>query len=91
MVGHEIVGDDMQAVVLRLAHGDEVRAEAGAMMYMTDNIDMDSKMEGGLLGGLKRSIPGVSPRSIPPWTTTSSGSAESRRRSSAARGCSSRR
>jgi uncharacterized protein (TIGR00266 family) len=54
MVGHEIIGDDMQAVILSLAPGDEVRAEAGAMMFMTDAIEMDSKMEGGFLGGLKR-------------------------------------
>ena len=56
MVGHEIVGDDMQAVILSLAPGDEVRAEAGAMMFMTETIDMDSKMEGGFLGGLKRAF-----------------------------------
>jgi uncharacterized protein (TIGR00266 family) len=56
MVGHEIIGDDMQAVILSLAPGDEVRAEAGAMMYMTDSIDMDSKMDGGFLGGLKRTF-----------------------------------
>ena len=54
MVTHEIIGDDMQAVILSLAPGDEVRAEAGAMMYMSDSIEMDAKMEGGLLGGLRR-------------------------------------
>jgi uncharacterized protein (TIGR00266 family) len=56
MVQHEIIGDDMQAVILSLAAGDQVRAEAGAMMYMTDSIEMDAKMEGGLLGGLKRKL-----------------------------------
>jgi len=56
MVTHEIIGDDMQAVILTLGQGDAVRAEAGAMMYMTDGIDMDAKMEGGLLGGLKRKL-----------------------------------
>ena len=56
MVQHEIIGDDMQAVILTLSQGDAVRAEAGAMMYMTDGIDMDAKMEGGLLGGLKRKL-----------------------------------
>jgi uncharacterized protein (TIGR00266 family) len=56
MVQHEIIGDDMQAVVLSLGSGDTIRAEAGAMMYMTDGIDMDSKMDGGLLGGLKRKL-----------------------------------
>ena len=56
MVKHEIVGDDMQAVVLRLGRGDVVRAEAGAMMYMTQGIDMDAKLDGGFLGGLKRKL-----------------------------------
>jgi uncharacterized protein (TIGR00266 family) len=54
MISHEIIGDDMQAVVITMGPGDEVRAEAGAMTYMTDGIDMDARMEGGLLGGLKR-------------------------------------
>jgi len=56
MITHEILGDDMQAVVLTLAQGDVVRAEAGALMYMTDAIEMDAKMDGGLLGGLKRKL-----------------------------------
>lgn len=54
MVNHEIIGDDMQAVILTLGGGDAVRAEAGAMMFMTDAVEMDAKMEGGVLGGLKR-------------------------------------
>ena len=56
MIDHEIIGDDMQAVVLTLGGGDVVRAEAGALMYMTDAIEMEAKMEGGLLGGLKRKL-----------------------------------
>src|SRR5947208_2997999 len=54
MISHEIIGDDMQAVVISMSAGDEVRAEAGAMTYMTDGIEMDARMQGGLLGGLKR-------------------------------------
>jgi uncharacterized protein (TIGR00266 family) len=54
MVQHEIIGDDMQAVIISMGQGDEIRAEAGAMMYMTDGVEMDAKMEGGFLGGLKR-------------------------------------
>ena len=54
MINHEIIGDDMQAVILTMGPGDAVRAEAGAMMFMTDSIEMDAKMEGGFLGGLKR-------------------------------------
>jgi uncharacterized protein (TIGR00266 family) len=54
LVNHEIIGDDMQAVILTLGPGDEIRAEAGAMTFMTEGIEMDSRMQGGLLGGLKR-------------------------------------
>jgi uncharacterized protein (TIGR00266 family) len=46
----------MQAVILTMGSGDVLRAEAGAMMFMTDAIEMDAKMEGGLLGGLKRTF-----------------------------------
>ena len=56
MVTHEIIGDDMQAVILSLGAGEEVRAEAGAMMFMTDAIEMDAQMEEGLLGGFKRKL-----------------------------------
>jgi uncharacterized protein (TIGR00266 family) len=56
MITYEIIGDDMQAVVVSMASGDEIRAEAGAMTYMTDGIEMDARMPGGLLGGLKRKL-----------------------------------
>jgi uncharacterized protein (TIGR00266 family) len=51
---YELIGDDMQAVVILLKRGETVRAEAGSMMFKTDGITLDAKMEGGLLGGLKR-------------------------------------
>jgi uncharacterized protein (TIGR00266 family) len=54
MVTHEIIGDDMQAVVFSMGAGDEVRAQAGAMTYMTDGITMDARLQGGLVAGLKR-------------------------------------
>jgi uncharacterized protein (TIGR00266 family) len=44
----------MQAIVMAMGAGDVIRAEAGTLMYMTDGVEMDAKMEGGLLGGLKR-------------------------------------
>ena len=56
MISHEIIGDDMQAVVVSMNGGDEVRAEAGAMTYMTDGIEMDARMTGGILGGLTRKL-----------------------------------
>lgn len=51
---YELIGDDMQAVVLKLKKGETIRAEAGSMMYMSANMNMDARMDGGILGGLKR-------------------------------------
>lgn len=56
MITHEIAGDDMQALILTLASGDAIRAEAGAMTFMTDGVEMDARLDGGLLGGLKRKL-----------------------------------
>jgi uncharacterized protein (TIGR00266 family) len=65
---HQIIGDDIQAVVLNLSPGEAVRAEAGAMLYMTDSIEMNTTVgtgkEDGLMGalmtGLKRAVSGDS-------------------------------
>jgi uncharacterized protein (AIM24 family) len=56
VVDYELIGDDMQMVVITLDPGEAVLAEAGAMCYMTAGIDMDTRMdphgEGGLFGSL---------------------------------------
>lgn len=65
---HQIIGDDIQAVALSLAPGETVRAEAGAMLYMSDSIEMNTQVgtnkEGGMVGalmsGLKRAVSGDS-------------------------------
>lgn len=65
---HQILGDDIQAVVLNLSPGEAVRAEAGAMLYMTDSVEMNTSVgtgnETGLMGalmtGLKRAVAGDS-------------------------------
>ena len=51
---YKIIGDVMQALTIDLQSGEEVSAEAGAMLYMTDGIRLDAKMKGGLLKGLAR-------------------------------------
>ena len=53
-LNYEIIGDDMQAVKIRLKEKQNINAETGAFMYMDSNIAMDTHMEGGVLGGLKR-------------------------------------
>jgi uncharacterized protein (TIGR00266 family) len=57
-VDYEIVGDDMQFVRIVLDPGEAVVAEAGAMMYLEDGIEMDtifgdgSQQQQGFVGAL---------------------------------------
>lgn len=46
-VDHEIVGDDMQMVIVDLDPGETVIAEAGAMNYMEQDIEFAAKMGDG--------------------------------------------
>jgi len=60
MVKEIIYGDDMQIVEVELSTNESMRAEAGAMLYMTQGIDMDTSTKGGILKGLKRAFTGES-------------------------------
>lgn len=60
IVDYKIFGDDMQMVEIELDPGEGVRAEAGAMMYMDDGIEMQTSTGGGLFKGFKRMITGES-------------------------------
>lgn len=51
---YKIVGDVMQALQITLRGGEEVFAEAGAMLYMNPGIELQAKMQGGLMKGLMR-------------------------------------
>src|SRR5437763_11168738 len=51
---YKIVGDDMQAVQIELRSGEEIYAQAGAMLYMGPGIDLQAKMQGGIVKGLRR-------------------------------------
>jgi uncharacterized protein (TIGR00266 family) len=44
------------AVVVALEPGEKLTSEAGAMMFVSGDIDMDVDMPGGITGGLKRSM-----------------------------------
>jgi uncharacterized protein (TIGR00266 family) len=57
---YTIIGDDMQLVEIELDPGEGVRAEAGAMMYMVDGIEMQTSTGGGLFKGFKRMVTGES-------------------------------
>lgn len=60
IIDYKIFGDDMQLVEIELDPGEGVRAEAGAMTYMTQGIEMVTEASGGLMGGLKRAVTGES-------------------------------
>jgi uncharacterized protein (TIGR00266 family) len=68
IIEHEIIGEDLQGVVITLDPGEAVVAEAGAMMFMEDGVEMATHLsmsEGkGLLGKLfeagKRAVMGES-------------------------------
>jgi uncharacterized protein (TIGR00266 family) len=49
-----ISGDVMQALQINLRNGEEVFAEAGSMLYMGPGIELQAKMQGGVMKGLMR-------------------------------------
>jgi uncharacterized protein (TIGR00266 family) len=51
---YRIVGDVMQALEITLKHGEEVFAEAGSMLYMSSGVELQAKMQGGVMKGLMR-------------------------------------
>ncbi len=60
VIDYKIHGDDMQIVEVELDPNEGVRAEAGAMMYMEDGIQMQTSAEGGAFKGFKRMLTGES-------------------------------
>lgn len=60
VIDYQIFGDDMQIVEIELDPGEGVRAEAGAMMYMEQGIQMQTGTGGGMFRGFKRMISGES-------------------------------
>ncbi len=67
-IDYEIIGDDLQAVVITLDPQEACVAEAGAMMYMEDDLEMATQLSmkdgGGIFGRLfeagKRMVAGES-------------------------------
>ena len=67
VLDYELIGDDLQAVIVTLDPGETVIAEAGAMMFMEQGIEMNTTLDpnrqgGGMLGklfsGAKRVLSG---------------------------------
>ena len=60
VIEYKIFGDDMQLVEVELDPGEGVRAEAGMMMFMEDDLEMQTSTGGGIFQGFKRMITGES-------------------------------
>lgn len=60
VIDYQIVGDDMQAVIITLDPNEGVRSESGAMLFMTDGIQMNTGAQGGFWKGIKRKFAGES-------------------------------
>ena len=57
---YTLTGDNLQFVTMEIQPGEMVWAEAGALVYISGNINMEAKLQGGLLKGLKRTLAGES-------------------------------
>ena len=60
LIGYCVFGSDLQLVEIELDPGEGVQAEVGAMTYMEDGIEMQTRAEGGLFKGLARKVTGES-------------------------------
>lgn len=59
-IDYKIIGDDIQAVEIELDPNEAVRAEAGALLFMEDGIQMQTGTGGGIFSGFKRMLTGES-------------------------------
>ena len=60
IVEYTIFGDDLQLVEIQLDPHEEIRAEAGTMIYMEKGIEMQTGMGGGVFKGVQRIFTGES-------------------------------
>eukprot|EP00545_Synedropsis_sp_CCMP1620_P001528 CAMPEP_0119005354 /NCGR_PEP_ID=MMETSP1176-20130426/1665_1 /TAXON_ID=265551 /ORGANISM="Synedropsis recta cf, Strain CCMP1620" /LENGTH=304 /DNA_ID=CAMNT_0006957143 /DNA_START=190 /DNA_END=1104 /DNA_ORIENTATION=+ len=57
-VASKVDGNESQVVTIQLAPGQVLRAESGAMMYMTEGVTMETTTGGGMSSGFKRMLTG---------------------------------
>ena len=57
-MNYQIWGEPMPAVTIRLEQGESIYTQSGGMSWMTDSIEMDTNLRGGLFKGLGRMFSG---------------------------------
>ena len=53
---YEIFGENLPAVTIHLDIGESVYTQSGGMTWMSSDLQMETNMKGGLMGGLKRML-----------------------------------
>lgn len=57
---YDITGDNLELVTVELGANEKIYAEAGAMVHMSANMNMQAKAKGGILKGIGRKFMGES-------------------------------
>ena len=57
---YDLQGTTMQILNIELGEGEAVVSESGRLIFMSDNMKMDTKMEGGFWNAIKRKFAGES-------------------------------
>jgi uncharacterized protein (TIGR00266 family) len=57
---YDLQGTTMQLLNVQLAQGENIYSESGRLVYMSDNVQMQTEAKGGLWAGLKRKFAGES-------------------------------
>ena len=60
VIDYKIHGEEMQALEIELDPNEGVRAEAGAMLFMEQGIEMQTSTGGGMFKGFERMVTGDS-------------------------------
>lgn len=60
ILNYQILGTTLQCLYLELQKGEKLYSETGAMLHMTDNVNLSTNFKNGIGGAIKRIISGNS-------------------------------
>lgn len=59
MANFQVIGGDLQRLLIELGDGDRAYAEGGHLIWKSSTVRMRASLQGGLLGGLRRLVTGA--------------------------------
>ncbi|UCD07459.1 MAG: AIM24 family protein [Candidatus Aenigmatarchaeota archaeon] len=57
---YDLQGTTMPILNIEISEGEAIVSESGRLIFMSDNVKMDTKMEGGFWNAIKRKFAGES-------------------------------